>query len=277
MSDFSFNDLIDRRAVDIHTSRIVRHDWRALQAWRHSRARFDHFVSLQKTGSNTPYRGAQLIFQFVPMGSTLGMFVGAHEILEEWLYPDDQREPRLTDVTSDYNKGDGTHLRYDLKHFEPFEDLVGRVIIDWGAGTRAWSQWPARRPKPIVELRAKPEDEPFPGFSAFTSTIEEVALLPSSWQGALSNVNGVYLLVCPSTGEQYVGSAYGEGGFMARWLEYAANGHGGNRLLIGRARSNFAVSILEVASPDMSASDIIHRESAWKSKLGTRAHGLNAN
>lgn len=80
------------------------------------------------------------------------MFVGAHEILDEWQYPDDQRQPRLTDPTSDYNKDEWTDLRYDLKYFDAFEDLVGRVIIDWGPGTRAWSQWPARRPKPIIKL-----------------------------------------------------------------------------------------------------------------------------
>ncbi|SDL62959.1 hypothetical protein SAMN04488026_10993 [Aliiruegeria lutimaris] len=64
---------------------------------------------------------------------------------------------------------------------------------------------------------------------------------------------------------------------MGRWSSYAANGHGGNRLLMERPRVNYAVSILEVASPDMSASDIIHREAAWKTKLGSRSHGLNAN
>ncbi len=72
--------------------------------------------------------------------------------------------------------------------YEPFEDLVGRVLIDWGAGTRAWSQWPAKRPKPIIELRANPQDDPFPGFSEFRSTIDEIVLLPASWQGALLNV-----------------------------------------------------------------------------------------
>ena len=106
--------------------------------------------------------------------------------------------------------------------------------------------------------------------------MDEIEFLPESWQGALSSVSGVYLLVCPTTGEQYVGSAYGEGGFMGRWRSYATNGHGGNRLLVAREKSHYAVSILEVASPDMSTSDIINRETAWKNKLGSRSHGLNA-
>ena len=64
---------------------------------------------------------------------------------------------------------------------------------------------------------------------------------------------------------------------MSRWVSYADNGHGGNKLLRKRKRSNYALSILVIASPDMSASEIIHRENAWKVKLGSRAHGLNAN
>jgi hypothetical protein len=37
------------------------------------------------------------------------------------------------------------------------------------------------------------------------------------------------------------------------------------------------VTILEIASPDMSPRDILLREAFWKAKLGARAHGLNAN
>lgn len=101
--------------------------------------------------------------------------------------------------------------------------------------------------------------------------------MPTAWRAALASVQGVYLLVCPETGEQYVGSAYGDGGFIARWAAYAENGHGGNLMLRARPRTNMAISILEVASPDMSAGDIIKREQAWKTKLGSRAHGLNLN
>ncbi len=74
-----------------------------------------------------------------------------------------------------------------------------------------------------------------------------------------------------------MGSAYGAGGFLGRWSSYAATGHGGNKLLMARPRTNYSVTILEVASPDMAPSDIIRRESAWKTKLGSRAHGLNGN
>ncbi|WP_370212671.1 GIY-YIG nuclease family protein [Roseovarius sp.] len=276
MSDFTFNDILERRGVDQSKSRIVRHDIRALKAWRHSRAKLEHFISYQRTGSRTPYRAASYAFQFVPVQTSHALFVGAYRILDEWVFPEETRQPIFHDPTFGANDHE-EHMRYDLQRMENFEDLVGKLLIEWGGSTRAWSQWPAQQEKPIIEIRAHQEAEPFPGFSRFHSQIHELEFLPSSWQGALASVGGVYLLVCADTGEQYVGSAYGEGGFLNRWKAYAANGHGGNRLLMARESASYAVSILEVASPDMSASDIIHRETAWKIKLGSRAHGLNAN
>ncbi|MBO9429588.1 hypothetical protein [Sulfitobacter sp. R18_1] len=46
---------------------------------------------------------------------------------------------------------------------------------------------------------------------------------------------------------------------------------------LDRNLRDYQVSILEVASPEMSAAEIIVNEDAWKEKLGARAHGLNAN
>lgn len=278
MPDFMLNELLERRGIDLRTTRYVRHDYRALAAWRKGEAFFDNFVSFQRNDSLSPYNRAAIAVQFVPYGSTGALFVGAHNILDSWAaFEQPDRMPSLW-VRNEEDYGDDLdHRRYDLARIDPLSDLVGRVVIDWGASTRSWSQWAERRPKPIVELRTSADDEQFPGFGQFASTVQEVPTLPTTWQNALASVNGVYLLVCPETGEQYVGSAYGDGGFMGRWMSYSANGHGGNKLLLRRKRTNYAISILEIASPDMSTSEIINRENAWKKKLGSRAHGLNAN
>lgn len=277
MTDFTINELLERRGIDQSGTRLVRHDLRALAEWRQGPAFFDHFVSYQRDDSRTPYNNADVAVQFVPHGSTGAMFVGVHNILDEWQAGEKTaRDPALFHPGSSYADWDWSHRRYDLKRRPELEDLVGRVVIEWGASTRSWSQW-ASNAKPIVELRATAHDDPFPGFGDFSSTVDELLLLPMSWQNALASVGGVYLLVCPDTGEQYVGSAYGDGGFMNRWNSYVVNGHGGNVKLAARPRTNFAVSILEIASPQMSASEIIGREKAWKAKLGTRSHGLNAN
>ncbi|PHO05311.1 hypothetical protein CSC82_03785 [Rhodobacteraceae bacterium 4F10] len=277
MFDFCLNELLEKRGVELGSTRLVRHDTRALIAWRQGVRPFDHFVSFQRNDNKSPYNQAKIAVQFVPSGSTQAVFVGAHEILDFWAANENpDRLPILYDSKSGYDASEN-HRRYDLNRIPVLEDLVGRVTIDWGSSTRSWSQWAARHNKPIVELRAHAQNDPFPGFGAFASTVNDILTMPVEWQNALASVGGVYLLVCPSTGEQYVGSAYGEEGFLGRWSNYAFNGHGGNKLLIGREKTNFAVSILEVSSPDMSSSEIISRESAWKTKLGTRAHGLNAN
>jgi hypothetical protein len=88
---------------------------------------------------------------------------------------------------------------------------------------------------------------------------------------------GIYLLHCPKTGDQYIGSAIGSRGFYGRWLDYARDGNGGNALLKDRDARTFFVTILEVASSIATREEILKTEAVWKQKLGSRVHGLNAN
>ncbi|SDH65374.1 GIY-YIG nuclease family protein [Roseospirillum parvum] len=277
MQDFSFNDIITRRGYPLKGSKMLRHDKTAVAEWRQSRSSFECFTSYHRGDHWTPY-GPKVVyaFQFLPISNGAAIFVGAHKILDTWIVGDGERKPVLWDANC-LLKPEPNHYAYDLEVLSVFDDLIERVLIDWGPGVKAWHQWAERRPKPIIELRADAEEAEFPGFAAFQSSIEDVTLMPRTWQAALSNVQGVYLLVCPETGNLYVGSATGERGFMGRWASYATDGHGGNKLLKNRKRVNYAVSILEVASPDMSSEDVLRREAAWKAKLGSRAHGLNAN
>jgi hypothetical protein len=101
--------------------------------------------------------------------------------------------------------------------------------------------------------------------------------LPKHWTATLQSSRGVYLLTCPRTKEQYVGSATGEKGFWGRWQEYLANGHGGNVVLRSREPSDYQVSILEVAGTALAENDIVKLEQRWKAKLQTRQMGLNGN
>ena len=64
-----------------------------------------------------------------------------------------------------------------------------------------------------------------------------------------------------------------EGGFYRRWLAYASNRHGGKSTPSGTRPANYTVSILKVASSQMTATEITARESSWKTRLGSRAHG----
>ncbi len=94
--------------------------------------------------------------------------------------------------------------------------------------------------------------------------------LPTVWQQVLKNSKGVYLLTCPKTKEQHVGSATAE-------QDYIQTGHGGNVALKSRDPSDYQASILEVAGTASTTDEIIGMEVQWKSKLQSREMGLNKN
>jgi hypothetical protein len=276
MPDFVFSELVAKRGLDPDEGRLVRHDVRGRQYWEHSRADFDHFASSQKP-AKTPYRGTKVAFQFVAYGRTEALFVGAHRVLDQWLHRDDpSRMTRAHHPESVYKDMWPGREMYDLERIQEMDDLSGRVVIDWGPGTRSWSQWLNRRDKPIVELRAQVNAPRFPGFEDFEATIEHVPTLPIPWQEALASVSGVYLIVT-SDGQQYVGSAYGAGGLLGRWLNYADNGHGGNQRLRNNPVFDATVRVLRIMDPSTPPDRVIAEEARWKHRLGSRAYGLNAN
>jgi hypothetical protein len=166
---------------------------------------------------------------------------------------------------------------YELELQSELSDLIGKLIIEWGPGKLAWVQYAHRKNKDVVELRAAFKEPEFPGFLNFFGHLSELQTLPRGWITALSSTKGVYLLTCPKTREQYVGSASGEGGFWQRWTDYARNGHGGDIALKSRDPSGYQVSILEVAGTAAAGEDIIAMETRWKRKLQSREMGLNRN
>ncbi|MNP57084.1 hypothetical protein D3C76_1518780 [compost metagenome] len=97
-------------------------------------------------------------------------------------------------------------------------------------------------------------------------------------------MKGVYLITDKSTGQKYVGAAYGEQGLWQRWKSYAKTGHGNNLELIrlhestvNYAQDNFSFSLLEHHPKIVRDEKIISRELHWKTVLLTRSHGYNRN
>ena len=54
--------------------------------------------------------------------------------------------------------------------------------------------------------------------------------MPKRWQATLAEWRGIYYIFDVSDGRGYVGSAYGTDNLLGRWRNYAASGHGGNRI-----------------------------------------------
>jgi len=117
-----------------------------------------------------------------------------------------------------------------------------------------------------------------PNWDEIALSWEELAVFPTHWRSVISQWRGIYYIFDTSDGKGYVGSAYGEDNLFGRWCNYAASGHGGNKLLKKRDPKNFVFTILQRVSPDMDAHDVIHVENTWKQRLHTRApDGLNDN
>jgi hypothetical protein len=107
---------------------------------------------------------------------------------------------------------------------------------------------------------------------------EELSILPTRWRGKLAEWRAIYYIFDTSDAKGYVGAAYGDENLLGRWVNYAATGHGGNRLLRQRDPKHLRFTILQRVSPDMEATDVIRLEASWKERLHTRSPwGLNDN
>jgi hypothetical protein len=230
---------------------------------------FDLYQSIQsfetRARLTVPYWAS---FLGTPSDETL--FVGIYRVHDRRILEQDIPKPHVDGVDKA-----GTCDVYTLTREQVLGDLIGRLLIDWGPGERSWIQRPDRRDKSITELRTGFKEPAFPGFLAFMSPLSSLDSLPNGWVVALQSCKGVYLLTCPKTKEQYVGSATGEEGFWGRWQTYVQSGHGGNIGLRMRESSDYQVSILEVAGTASTKEDIIRMEERWKSKLQSKEMGLN--
>lgn len=180
---------------------------------------------------------------------------------------------------------------YVLERVSGFEELERRLVIDWGKAALAWHQQLRGNDKVVLELLAQGRQlPPFVDYLEFSLSFPQLrALFKNSeahadWRSSLRAVAGVYLILAQPSGELYVGSAYGVEGIWGRWAQYAATGHGDNKLLMGLIKNSaepypehLRFSILQILPKSFTRDEVIQREMLFKQKLGSRAHGLNAN
>lgn len=169
-------------------------------------------------------------------------------------------------------------LRFELEPVDFYHDWIGRLIVDWPGLERSWWRW-ANRNTINVEaiLEQKGVDREMPSWERLVLTWHELNVLPKAWKIALSQWRGVYFICDKVDGKGYVGSAYGSENILGRWLNYAASGHGGNKLLKNRDPSTFVFSILELTKPSATSEEVIDLEGNWKKRLHTRDVGMNEN
>lgn len=275
----SFNGILKDHGLDPKHVRLVRHkDQRSspgrspYELWRDDPDAFHAYQSSQRI-SNRKKFSAPFWAVFVADAFDDTMFVGLFAASYRGVLEEDRPKPHVigqVDLA-------GSHDIYNLELDDRLRDLVGRLIIDWGAGERAWVQYADRQNKGVLELRSMQSEPPFPGFINFIEPLSRLGKLPRGWTETLRSARGVYILTCPRTKEQYIGSADGEDGFWGRWMQYFKTGHGGNVGLKSRDPSDYQVAILEVAGTVADHKDILAMEGRWQRKLQSREMGLNRN
>lgn len=277
----TFNLLLSGSGFDPREVRLMRHQHVAkdgltpYRIWRDDRREFERYQSAQRADRRS-YFVSKFWAGFVvpPDGSTL--FAGLYEIFGHSPVPEQWVDPLARQTAAQM----GRELDiYEFKRLPVFDHLIGCLKIDWGKGTRSWAQRADSKSgnKPVIELTQNFREPDFPGFTRFIGNLGALSSLPTSWITALKATKGIYLLTCPRTREQYVGSACGTDGFWGRWHTYVANGHGGNVALKSRDPSDYQVSILEVMGSAATVEEIVATEQLWKSKLQSRDMGLNRN
>jgi hypothetical protein len=274
----SLNMIFREAGLNLTQIRLLRHkDKRAskgrspYELWRDKRQQFDLYQATQSI-NNRGKLNAKYWASFVVTPSDETMFVGLYHVNYRGLLEQDTPMPHTEGIDEA-----GSCDFYDLEIENNFNELTGRLIVDWGLGGRAWIQRADRQDKDIIEIRREFKEPEFPGFLNFLEPLSRLEKLPKGWIVALSCTKGVYLLTCPKTKEQYVGSATGVEGFYQRWLEYTHTGHGGDVALKSREPSDYQVSILEVAGTACTEDEIREMETRWKLKLKSREMGLNRN
>jgi hypothetical protein len=274
-----FNTLLKEAGLPLAEVRLLRHqDNRVRRArspyelWRDSRPEFESYQSTQSIENRSKFANARYWAAFLGTPDDLTLFGGLYAVSHRGLLDHD-----LTFRITGEIQTPGSCDFYKLKESALLAEFSGKLVIDWGPGMRAWIQRADNQDKRVVELRREFKEPDFPGFLDFFCPLSGVKKLPKTWEAILKVSRGVYLLTCPKTKEQYVGSATGEHGFLQRWLDYVETGHGGNVVLKSREPSDYQVSVLQVAGTDATPDTILAMEIRWKRKLQSMEMGLNKN
>jgi hypothetical protein len=141
------------------------------------------------------------------------------------------------------------HYQYDTELTDIKKELIGRLVISFNKNFRASYVLLENHYQElyISEIMKDPLSIlPFPGYENVNvdySTLKTIVKNEEvSWQTALKNIKGVYLITDKSNGKLYVGSVYGKEAFWTRWSQYVYTGHGNNRfekVASGKRRSPF--------------------------------------
>lgn len=193
--------------------------------------------------------------------------------------PENQELVRLGSNCATEDKRPNGIIWFDLRPEAIRSEWKGRLLIGWPGIERSWWRRAEKNDFPVLAIHERRAlDQELSDWSEIALTWNQLRVMPRAWETKLSEWRAIYYIRDSSDGKGYVGSACGKDNLIGRWLNYAADGHGGNKLLRARNPENFVFSILQRVSPDSERDEVIRIENTWKLRLHTRApDGLNEN
>lgn len=273
IQELLFNRGLDKKAK----VKLVRHKDAKIDLYSWYRNDREKFLQYQTQQGNNVFNGVDFIVSFIGEQGTLSRFIGVYKILSVKKLP----EQKISVDAGLYQ------YEYEIEEAAGFDDLIDRVIIDWGKGAIKWEQ-DIKNEKEVVEIHPGLHFKQFTDYFDFILDFKELREIITKqykdWKQMLSATKGIYLISDTKTGKLYVGSAYGDEGIWGRWASYVStNGHGGNKTLKelvtkdDRYALNFSFSILMLLPKTVTEAQAINREKLFKRKLGTNSFGLNNN
>lgn len=282
------NDLLNESSIDPDMTLVLRHrpkerklrrvlPWLAVE----KPEVFNAYQQTQGPKVEKQMLKASHVASFIGHEPGRALFVGLYENCGQKTSrkADRKQIPACCELAKyDHEDGGAKLLWFDLVLTKHLCDWAGKLIVRWPTPEVVWSRWSGKNEFDVFAiLEESLMAEEMPNWRELVLTWEDLQIIPKKWRAALSQWRGVYFILDVSDGKGYVGSAYGNENIRGRWEGYAKSGHGGNKLLRKRKPENLRFSILQRASPDMPANEVIDLESTWKERLHTRTHGLNEN
>ena len=290
----TLNDLLLARQIDPKRVLVLRHvpqepELNKVLPWL-AAEKPDVYNAYQQTQGTKVERAmaeAGYVASFIGHEPNKALFIGLYEIgasrpltrKQYWQIPAhiEMKKFGMRGFTEDSTR---PHvLWFELAATDFYSAWKGKMIVGWPPPERSWWRRAHRNDMAVMAvLEDSALDAAMPPWEKIMLTWEDLGVLPARWRAAIAEWRGIYYIFDVHDGKGYVGSACGRQNILGRWLNYAASGHGGNRLLRERDPKNFRFSILQRVSPDMDEADVVRVESTWKERLHTRApRGLNDN
>lgn len=283
MVSLYLSDILKRAGLDVNKVKLIRH---ALSD-KGFKSCYDlgflkEYTQIQKRGFS---KGYDYWITFISDRGTSAKLEGVYKVKSVSDVPTSLQPEGFP--LSDWYKPNNEFSYFDLERTCILEDLVGRLIIDWGPGTKMWHH-KATTEKAVLSIQASQRMR-FTGYENIILTYEELkeiiedSTVYENWHTALSSVYAIYLITDTTNGSNYIGSAYGKGGLLSRWTCYVDTKHGNNKGVkeiicnYPERYIDFQFSVLQILPKTITDEEVIKLESMYKRKMLTKEFGMNNN